>query len=58
MEDGYDPGYQLMSDQEIVETIMLDKRIQIYVTHAQACAAFECALEWLELQGDIQTQLI
>ena len=28
------------------------------VTHAQACAAFECALEWLELQGDIQTQLI
>ena len=25
MEDGYDPGYQLMSDQEIVETIMLDR---------------------------------
>ena len=25
------------------------------VTHAQACAAFECVLEWLELQGDIQT---
>ena len=22
---GYDPGYQLMSDQEIVETIMLDR---------------------------------
>ena len=25
MEDRYDPGYQLMSDQEIVETIMLDR---------------------------------
>ena len=25
MEDGYDPGYQLMSDQEIVKTIMLDR---------------------------------
>ena len=25
MEGGYDPGYQLMSDQEIVETIMLDR---------------------------------
>ena len=25
MEDGYDPGYQLMSDQEIVETIMLGR---------------------------------
>ena len=25
MEDGYDTGYQLMSDQEIVETIMLDR---------------------------------
>ena len=25
MEDGYDPGYQLMSDQEMVETIMLDR---------------------------------
>ena len=25
MEDGYDPGYQLMSDQEIVETIMLNR---------------------------------
>ena len=25
MEDGYDPGYQLMGDQEIVETIMLDR---------------------------------
>ena len=25
MEYGYDPGYQLMSDQEIVETIMLNR---------------------------------
>ena len=58
MEDGYDPGYQLMSDQEIVETIMLDREDSNLQTHAQACAAFECALEWLELQGDIQTQLI
>ena len=27
MEDGCDPGYQLMSDQEIVETIMLDREV-------------------------------
>ena len=63
MEDGSDPGYQLMSDQEIVETIVLDREDSDSdneepsppsksVTYTQACAAFECALEWLESQGD------
>ena len=33
MEDGSDPGYQLMSDQEIVETIM---RIQTRIMKSQA----------------------
>ena len=58
MEDGSDPGYHLMSDQEIIETVMqeredLDSEDEDpspppTVTHSQAREAFECALQWLE----------
>ena len=62
MEDGSDPGNHLMSDQEIIETVMQEREDSDLededpsppptVTHFQACEAFECALQWLESQGD------
>ncbi len=62
-EDASDPGYQLMSDQDIIETVMMNPEDSDSedddpspptkpVTHAQACDAFQCAFEWLEQQGD------
>ena len=51
-----------MSDQEIVDTVTADGDCSDsdndeqdpppQRTHAQAYDAFECALEWLEAQGD------
>jgi hypothetical protein len=64
-EDASDPGYQLMSDQEIVDTVTADgdgsdsdddeQDDPPQRTHAQAYSAFECALEW---QRVIQILLI
>jgi len=62
-EDANDPGYQMMNDKEIVEDVMKEREqsdsddedntpLSSKVTPSQACAAFDCALEWLESQGN------
>ena len=62
-EDSNDPGYQLMTDSEIVADILGkpnnqdsdlssddEMNSQPFVTGAEACNAFETALRWLEAQ--------
>jgi len=60
-QDASDPGYQIMSEDEIVSTVQNEDgdsdsdssdelSLQCPVSHAQAYGAFEIALEWLESQ--------
>ena len=62
-EDFTDPGYQLMSDTEIIAEVTRDDIdsdpesdveivLQPSVTHTQAFDAFQTALDWLEAQSD------
>ena len=65
-EDSMDPGYQLLTDDEIVSEV-LDKRdveseeeeesdeheYESKVSHSQACEAFDIALRWLETLPNI-----
>jgi len=53
-EDFTDPGYQLLSDAEIVSDPESDVENvpKPLVTHTQAFSAFQTALEWLEVQSD------
>ena len=46
MEDGYDPGYQLMSDQEIVETIMLDREESIQLCNPMHRHVLHLNVHW------------
>lgn len=58
-------GFQLVSDEEIVEILITDQGAcnsgsdepapphKAVVTHAQACDAFECALVWLESHDEV-----
>ena len=64
-EDASDPGYQLMSDEEIVATAMgaHDEEVSEYeeespVTHADACTAFDTALKYLESQNTDPAHLL
>lgn len=60
-QDASDPGYQIMTEDEIVSAVQNEDSdsdsnssdelsLQCPVSHAQACGAFEIALEWLESQ--------
>ena len=62
-EDITDPGYQLMSDTEIITEVTrvdinsdpesdVEIVLQPSVTHTQAFDAFQTALDWLEAQSD------
>ena len=62
-EDITDPGYQLMSDTELIAEVTRDDIdsdpesdveivLQPTVTHTQAFDAFQTALNWLEAQSD------
>ena len=62
-EDSEDPGYQLMTDNEIVSEINCETTIDSSseddeldsssVSNSKACEAFNTALKWLEAQTDI-----
>lgn len=63
-EDAFDPGYQLMTDEEIIadtlnENIVDDSDDEAEaissVTPAQACSAFDTVLEWLESEGGVDS---
>ena len=60
-EDANNPGYQLMTDSEIVADILSqpenqdcdtddETEIQPLITDGEACTAFETGLKWLEAQ--------
>ena len=65
VQDSDDPGYQILSDSEIVAEVNgeddklssdnedVDESIETTVPHAKAYEAFGTALEWLEAQGDV-----
>lgn len=62
VQDSDDPGYQILSDSEIVAEVNgeddlssdnVDELIETTVPHAKAYEAFGTALEWLEAQGDV-----